>query len=62
MEQQVRDLSTALGGKEPTRGDVIALLTLIKDEEDKTQWITLYSELSSKKPEKIIDDIDSYSL
>lgn len=60
MEQQVRDLAAALNGAEPTRGDIIELLTLIKDEEDQAQWIALYTELTSKSPEKIIGDIDSY--
>ena len=59
MEAQVQQLITNLNGKEPTRADVIELLELIKNEENKLQWVTIFAS-ASKKPEKLIDDINSY--
>jgi len=63
MKQQVLALAASLTGREPTRGDIIELLKLIKDEneEDRGQWLNLFVTQTSRKPEKIIADIDSYS-
>lgn len=59
MEAQVRQLITKLNGKKPTRADVIELLELIKDEENKLQWVEMYGNSSNPK---LIDDINSYPL
>ena len=54
MEAQVQQLITNLNGKRPNRADVIKLLELIKDEEDKLQWVELFG------GPKLSADINSY--